>query len=47
MAKIAVLRGDGVGPEVVREALKVLKCAGDRFGIPLEFSLGATKSVRY
>jgi len=40
MAKIAVLPGDGVGPEVTREAVKVLKCAGDRFGIPLEFKEG-------
>ncbi len=40
MAKIAVLPGDGVGPEVVREAMKVLKNAGARFGIPLEFEEG-------
>jgi 3-isopropylmalate dehydrogenase len=29
---IAVLPGDGVGPEVVREALKVLQVVGERFG---------------
>ncbi len=29
---IAVLPGDGVGPEVVGEGLKVLQAAGDRFG---------------
>ena len=29
---IAVLPGDGVGPEVVAEALKVLKAVGERFG---------------
>ena len=29
---IAVLPGDGVGPEVVAEALKVLKVVGQRFG---------------
>ena len=40
MAKIAVLSGDGVGPEVTREAVKVLKSAGVRFGIPLEFEEG-------
>ena len=40
MAKIAVLPGDGVGPEVTREAVKVLKSAGVRFGIPLEFEEG-------
>jgi 3-isopropylmalate dehydrogenase len=30
--KIAVLRGDGVGPEVVREALNVLQVVGEKFG---------------
>jgi 3-isopropylmalate dehydrogenase len=30
--KIAVLPGDGVGPEVVGEAVKVLQAVGDRFG---------------
>ena len=40
MARIAVLPGDGVGPEVVREAVKVLKVVGGRFGIPLEFEEG-------
>ena len=40
MAQIAVLPGDGVGPEIVREAVKVLKSAGARFGIPLEFEEG-------
>jgi 3-isopropylmalate dehydrogenase len=40
MARIAVLPGDGVGPEVVREAVKVLEAAGSRFGIPLEFTEG-------
>ena len=29
---IAVLPGDGVGPEVVAEALKVLKVVGEHFG---------------
>jgi 3-isopropylmalate dehydrogenase len=40
MAKIAVLSGDGVGPEVVREAMKVLEITGACFGIPLEFEEG-------
>ena len=40
MAKIAVLSGDGVGPEVVREAMKVLEITGARFGITLEFEEG-------
>ncbi len=40
MAKIAVLPGDGVGPEVVREAVKVLQSVGTLFGIPLTFEEG-------
>jgi 3-isopropylmalate dehydrogenase len=31
-AKIAVLPGDGIGPEVVAEALRVLEAVGRRFG---------------
>jgi len=33
--KIAVIGGDGTGPEVTREALKVLKAAENRFGFKL------------
>lgn len=36
--KIAVLSGDGIGPEVVGEAVKVLKHVGDRFKINFEFN---------
>ncbi len=32
MMKIAVLKGDGVGPDIVREALKVLDKVGEKFG---------------
>lgn len=34
--KIAVLAGDGIGPEVMKEALKVLRKAGDLFGFALD-----------
>ncbi len=34
--RITVLAGDGIGPEIVREAVKVMDAAGERFG----FSLG-------
>lgn len=34
--RIAVLAGDGIGPEVMREALKVLDAAGAHFGFTLE-----------
>ncbi len=34
--KIAVLPGDGIGPEIVREALKVLDCLRQDFGVSVE-----------
>jgi 3-isopropylmalate dehydrogenase len=34
--KIAVLPGDGIGPEIVAEALKVLNCLNDAFGLKIE-----------
>lgn len=37
-AKIAVLAGDGVGREVVPEAVKVLKAVGEKFGHTFEFT---------
>jgi len=37
---IAVLPGDGVGPEVVAEALKVLKVVGERFGHEFKLQQG-------
>ncbi|MBI5872549.1 MAG: 3-isopropylmalate dehydrogenase [Candidatus Omnitrophica bacterium] len=36
MHKIAVIPGDGTGPEVVREGLKVLDAAGKKFGFKYE-----------
>jgi tartrate dehydrogenase/decarboxylase/D-malate dehydrogenase len=35
--KIAVIRGDGVGVEVVEQGIKVLRAASKRFGIALQF----------
>jgi 3-isopropylmalate dehydrogenase len=32
-AKIVVLGGDGVGPEVVAEAVKILKIVADKRGV--------------
>lgn len=37
MATIVVIRGDGIGPEVVEEGLKVLTAAAKRFGLVLDF----------
>ena len=30
--KIAVLEGDGIGPEITREGLKVLTAVGNKYG---------------
>src|SRR5512136_930140 len=38
MYKIAVIGGDGTGPEVIREGLKVLEAANRKFGIKMEFT---------
>jgi 3-isopropylmalate dehydrogenase len=37
MSKVAVLAGDGIGPEVMAEALRVLDVAQQRFGFELEY----------
>lgn len=34
--RIAILPGDGIGPEIVTEAVKVLRAVGERFGHALE-----------
>jgi 3-isopropylmalate dehydrogenase len=38
MYKIAVVGGDGTGPEVVREGLKVLEAVNGKFGIKMEYT---------
>lgn len=38
--KIAVLPGDGVGAEVIREATKALRAIGSKYGLKFEFSGG-------
>lgn len=35
--KITVLRGDGIGPEIVDECIKVLDKAGEKFGFKLDY----------
>ena len=37
-ARIAVLPGDGIGPEVTREACRALEAAGARYGFDLEMN---------
>ncbi|MCE9614584.1 MAG: 3-isopropylmalate dehydrogenase [Lentisphaerae bacterium] len=47
--KIAVIGGDGTGPEVVREAIKVLKAASTRYGFTLalqDFDFGGERFLR-
>jgi len=40
MYKIGVLPGDGIGVEIVPEAVKVLKTIGQRYGHSFEFTEG-------
>lgn len=45
--KIAVLPGDGIGPEIVGEAVKLLECLGSVFGLSLELEYGAIGGAGY
>jgi len=47
MYRIAVIPGDGTGPEVVREGLKVLGRAAERFGIRFDFKQFDFGGARY
>jgi isocitrate/isopropylmalate dehydrogenase len=38
MSKIAVLAGDGIGPEVMVEAVKVLDLVSKKFNFPLSYT---------
>ena len=47
--KIAVIPGDGTGPEVVREGLKALKAASDKFGFKYQlenYDLGGERYLK-
>jgi 3-isopropylmalate dehydrogenase len=44
-AKIAVLAGDGIGPEVAAEGVKVLTSVADAFGHSFEFSEGLVGGI--
>ena len=49
MIRIAVIPGDGIGPEVVREAVRVMRRLQETKGLELEFvdfDLGAEKFLR-
>ncbi|WP_038058100.1 3-isopropylmalate dehydrogenase [Thermodesulfobacterium hydrogeniphilum] len=45
--KIAVIPGDGTGPEVIREGVKVLEAAGRRFGIKFNWTYFDWGGERY
>ena len=36
--KITVLKGDGIGPEIVDECIKVLDKAGEKFGFSFDYN---------
>jgi 3-isopropylmalate dehydrogenase len=49
MKRIAIIPGDGIGVEVVREAVRVLETVRERFGLAIElqhFDWGAEKYLR-
>ena len=47
MHKIAVIGGDGTGPEVIREGLKVLNAIAERFSITFDFREMNIDGTRY
>lgn len=47
MAKIAVLAGDGIGPEIIREGLKVVQAAAKRHDLSLEFQEALVGGAAY
>jgi len=47
MTHIAVLGGDGIGPEIIDEGLKVLRVAADRFKLDLTFTPALVGGAAY
>ncbi|RKX83881.1 MAG: 3-isopropylmalate dehydrogenase [Spirochaetes bacterium] len=47
MYKIAVIPGDGTGPEVINEGIKVLKSIGTKYGISFDFTKFDFGGTRY
>jgi 3-isopropylmalate dehydrogenase len=45
--KIAVFAGDGIGPEIINEALKILKIISDKKGINLQLDEGLAGGIAY
>lgn len=46
-SKIAVLPGDGIGPEIVREAVKVIEALKANYGLDVEMEQGAIGGAGY
>jgi len=47
MYRIAVLPGDGIGPEVIKQAIRVLEAVGKRFGIEYKFTKALVGGAAY
>ena len=45
--KILVLPGDGIGPEIIAEAVKVLECLGQDFGLGIELESASVGGTAY
>ena len=45
--RIAAIPGDGTGPEVIREGIKVLNAAAGQFGLKLDFTTYDLGGDRY
>jgi 3-isopropylmalate dehydrogenase len=47
MKKIAILPGDGIGPEVMAEAVKILDAVGRKFNLEMEYEFGDVGGIAY
>jgi 3-isopropylmalate dehydrogenase len=47
MKRIAILAGDGIGPEVMAEAVKVLDAVGQKFNLEMEYEFGDVGGIAY
>jgi 3-isopropylmalate dehydrogenase len=47
MKKILILPGDGIGPEIIAEALKVIRCLQSSYGLQVELEEGLIGGAAY
>lgn len=45
--KIVLLKGDGIGPEIVNQAVKVLDKASEKFNFTVEYDEALLGGLRY